>query len=346
MTKPWQLIIWIFAPILALADSTPVRVEASLSEQHQAVYPRPAFRDNREGWVLVDFDIDANGSVRDVRAIDSLGGNEFELPAVNSVARWHYAPAQMNGNAVSQSGNLAYVVFAINTQSRGSTKRFADRYNDALNLIQKQELQRANSIASSVFDDWPMNLHELAKLWSLRAQLALLQGDVLAAQIALQRAMANDGEWLAKPTYESMLLASVQIETEIGQFGAAIDSYQTLVALNPRSSDALQQTKALIESLHATIASDKTLATDGKVSQRSNCEACEFSWSFVPVRNKFKIADVVGALSSVNMICDSARVATEFTSDTEWQVPPQLSSCRVELQGDSETTFRIHQQPD
>lgn len=190
-----------------------------------------------------------------------------------------------------------------------------------------------------------MNLYELSKLWSLRAQLALVQNDTLSAESALQRATANNGEWLDQQNYKSLMLAKVHIEIEIGQFETAIESFNKLLELKPRSSEQLTQTTAVIESLKEIIDGNQTLATDGLIRPRNGCVACEDRWSFQPVRQRFTIEDVDGELLAVNMICDRARVSTAFASGIEWLIPPQFGTCRVDVIGNPETTLRVHQLP-
>ena len=325
--------------------SAGITKKAELTTADKPVYPRLAQQENREGWVLIDFDIDQNGKVQNATVLDSVGGHVFELAAVNSVARSRYEPAQLDGKAVLQGRNTTYVTFAINTRTRGSTKRFANRYNDILDLITDNQIERADALALSAFDEWPMNLYELSKLWSLRAQLALIQNDVLSAESALQRATANNGEWLDKQNYKSLMLAKVHIEIETGQFEAAIESFKKLLELKPKSSEQLTQTTAVIESLKEIITGNQTLATDGLIRPRSGCVACENRWSFQPVRRKFTIEDIDGELLAVNMICDRARVSTAFVSEIEWIIPPQFGTCRVDVLGSPETTFRVHQLP-
>ena len=175
--------------------------------------------------------------------------------------------------------------------------------------------------------------------------VALVQNDALSAESALQRATANNGEWLDKQTYQPLLLAKVHIEIEIGQFETAIETFSKLLELRPRPSEQLTQTTAVIESLEEIIAGDQILATDGIIRPRIGCTSCDYQWSFLPVRDKFRIADIKGELQTVNMICDRARVSTAFVSDIEWLIPPQFGTCRVDVLGSPETSFRVYQLP-
>lgn len=68
--------------------SAGITANAELINKDKPVYPRLAQQENREGWVLIDFDIDQNGRVQNAAVLDSVGGHVFELAAVNSVGRW------------------------------------------------------------------------------------------------------------------------------------------------------------------------------------------------------------------------------------------------------------------
>ncbi len=326
-------------------DVTPPRITATakLSSSDKPTYPRPAFQENREGWVLVKFDIDETGQVQDAIALDSVGDSIFEVAALNSVSRWHYEPALLNSQPVRQGRNITYVAFAIDLQPHGYSKVFADRYNDVFDLIKNDQIDGANRLAKSAFDGWPMNLHELAKLWSLRAQLALTRNDSLAALAALQRATANNGQWLDQQNYQSLLLAKIHIEIESGRFKSAIDSWQELLKLNPKQSEELTQTTHLIEALQEIITGDETLAAGGYIHQPDGCDLCEARWSFQPARSRFTIGNVNGELRSVDISCDGAQVSLAFKAGAEWHVPQQSGECRVDILGTEKTTFDVHQ---
>ena len=349
------LIGWLLLSAAAGASDSPQSVApaavgehapATLVDASKPVYPRPALHENREGWVRVSFDIDRNGRVTNATVVESVGGSIFETAAVRSVGRWRYTPAQRDGLPVSQFGNTTVVTFALNDQARGSSKRFADRYNDILELIEKKQLQRADKLARSVFDEWPLNLYELTKLWSLRAELALIQNDILAAESALGKATANDGKWLDPDAYRSLLLAMVHVDVEIGQFRKAIKTYETLVAMNPDSNGQISQTAKLIRSLRDIIDSDQTLATDGVIQSNEGCAACRDLWRFEPVRRTFTIANVDGELESVVLTCSTVRTQAAFTPGKTWHLPSASQRCDVAVFGNDGTSFRVYQPAD
>jgi len=70
----------------------------------QPIYPPRAAANGTEGWVLVQFDIAASGSVTNVVALESEPGTTFDKAATDAVARWRYNPSVVNGQAVERVG--------------------------------------------------------------------------------------------------------------------------------------------------------------------------------------------------------------------------------------------------
>jgi protein TonB len=87
-------------------DAAPlVRVEPT--------YPPAAAARGTEGWVLVQYDISASGSVRNVVAVESEPGTTFDKAATDAVARWRYNPSVVNGLAVERVGLQTLIRFNL-----------------------------------------------------------------------------------------------------------------------------------------------------------------------------------------------------------------------------------------
>jgi TonB family protein len=67
--------------------------------QRPPVYPEPALRARREGYVLVRFDVDARGFVRNLEAVEVEGDKAFVQPALAAARRYRFAPRFVNGKA-------------------------------------------------------------------------------------------------------------------------------------------------------------------------------------------------------------------------------------------------------
>ncbi|MGA3294951.1 MAG: TonB family protein [Candidatus Acidiferrales bacterium] len=84
---------------------------AELISKRDPDYPLPAKQARVSGAVEVNFTIDANGQVRDVKV--TKGPALLESAAVEAVQEWRYKPARLDGVPVATQGN-AVVVFRVN----------------------------------------------------------------------------------------------------------------------------------------------------------------------------------------------------------------------------------------
>jgi len=76
-------------------------------------YPRNAIRLGREGYVLIEFDVDTDGAVLDPYVIESQPTGVFERAAIKAVRKWLYTPPSFNGVSVKVNDVRAKVSFAL-----------------------------------------------------------------------------------------------------------------------------------------------------------------------------------------------------------------------------------------
>ena len=76
-------------------------------------YPRNAIRLGREGYVLIEFDVDTDGAVLDPYVIESEPTGVFERAAIKAVRKWLFAPPSFNGVSVKVNDVRAKVTFAL-----------------------------------------------------------------------------------------------------------------------------------------------------------------------------------------------------------------------------------------
>jgi len=68
-------------------------------------YPRDAARSGITGWVQLEVLVNADGTVRSARVIESKPKGLFEASAVQAVMRWKFKPKVVNGQPVPQRGS-------------------------------------------------------------------------------------------------------------------------------------------------------------------------------------------------------------------------------------------------
>ncbi len=72
-------------------------------------YPRVAAVNGTEGYVSFQFDINEDGSVSDIKVVDSSPKGVFEQEAKRAIAKWKFKAKMENGRAVKQ-GNMHYTL--------------------------------------------------------------------------------------------------------------------------------------------------------------------------------------------------------------------------------------------
>lgn len=68
-------------------------------------YPRDAARAGISGWVQLEVLVNADGSVRSARVLESNPKGLFEAAAVTAVLKWRFKPRIENGKPVEQRGS-------------------------------------------------------------------------------------------------------------------------------------------------------------------------------------------------------------------------------------------------
>lgn len=69
-------------------------------------YPRKAAVDGISGFVRLEFTVNADGSVRDVRVVEGKPRGVFDAAAVTAAYKWRFKPKVVDGQAVAQKGTL------------------------------------------------------------------------------------------------------------------------------------------------------------------------------------------------------------------------------------------------
>lgn len=79
----------------------------------QAVYPRRALQRGIEGYVVVEFTVTKQGTVRDPRVVEAEPAQIFDQAAMDAVLKFKYKPRVVNGEAVEVEGVQNRLTFEI-----------------------------------------------------------------------------------------------------------------------------------------------------------------------------------------------------------------------------------------
>ena len=70
----------------------------------QPQYPRQAARDGIEGYVKIEFTVNADGTVRGTKVLDSKPRGVFDAAATSAALKWKFKPKVVDGKPVEQRG--------------------------------------------------------------------------------------------------------------------------------------------------------------------------------------------------------------------------------------------------
>lgn len=90
-----------------------VRVAARIKDYVEPAYPRAARDRGLQGIVRLEADVDADGSVSEVRIVESSGVDAFDAAACEAVRSWRFSPATVDGAAVSSTVSLPPIRFRL-----------------------------------------------------------------------------------------------------------------------------------------------------------------------------------------------------------------------------------------
>jgi periplasmic protein TonB len=76
-------------------------------------YPAEAARNGIEGWVKMQFSIDALGQVQNIQVIDAQPKRVFDSEARRALAKWKYKPQIVAGQAQVQDGMMVVLDFKL-----------------------------------------------------------------------------------------------------------------------------------------------------------------------------------------------------------------------------------------
>ena len=89
-------------------------IEVSKIFDAAPTYPRNAIRLGREGYVMIEFDVDTDGSVLDPYVLESEPTGVFERSAIKAVRKWLFSPPSYKDVSVKVNDVRAKVTFALN----------------------------------------------------------------------------------------------------------------------------------------------------------------------------------------------------------------------------------------
>ena len=92
-------------------DETEIEINRNYAKQ--PTYPRKALRMGIEGYVIVEFDVDTDGSVLDPYVLEAVPQGTFERAAIKAIRKWVYEAPTYKGQSVKANNVLVKLTFTF-----------------------------------------------------------------------------------------------------------------------------------------------------------------------------------------------------------------------------------------
>ena len=86
-----------FADVGYVGEDDKIEIDVNRIYTQPAKFPRKALRLAKDGYVLIEFDIDTDGSVIDPYVLEGEPAGLFNRAAMKSIRKWIYEPSTYDG---------------------------------------------------------------------------------------------------------------------------------------------------------------------------------------------------------------------------------------------------------
>ncbi|PAJ72463.1 energy transducer TonB [Pseudoalteromonas sp. NBT06-2] len=142
--------------LLPVFDATQKNQQIPIREYTvDAQYPEQAYEKGLEGWVWLEFDIDASGAVKDIEILDAYPNKTFNRAITNAVHRWKYKPYVENGKAQTFY-NRSLLYHFTTYKGKRYKQSFAKQQKQYQKKINKliEQAEQGNSLVQYYIANW------------------------------------------------------------------------------------------------------------------------------------------------------------------------------------------------
>lgn len=305
-------------------------------------YPRLPLGRGQEGWVIVSYVVQTDGTVADPIVVESSGVADFEETALETVLGWTYEPATQGGEPVQQCQTKTQITFAIETEDRGARKKFIRRYNKITELLDEGDIDEAEDLLDETMAKGEWNLYEYARLWLVTSLVAQARGDNRAELNALYKTVGKKGDFIEKQLLDAVLPRMLQLELLLSDYSDAMDTYEQILA-RPKVAEKYASLLGVVDQLTEIIASEQVLLSPARLE---DCSDCRPRWTYEPLRRSFAFENIDGELEELELRCEWRRYRHQIDEELSWDIPESWGKCQLSVYGASGTTFDFLEYPE
>lgn len=315
----------------------------------------PITPEQREAIVQVRFMINEAGRTTDLKIVEerSFYTRDFADAALRFVRNMRFTPAMLGDKPVASGPYIQPVnYYLLKPEEQGITEEF------------RRELQKVTAIARSgdmagahFHAEWMLreNVRFIYEFAVLQAQLAETHAAVGNVDEALQaatkatnrRSMQTQRFVLRQPIppnrasnyllpeelVVSLLGLRMRLAIQRGSIMEALEAYAELAGLIDMKPDDPRAITA--ERLTELLESGRPLGIQGKIAIGQE------SWNHRLFHDSFTIRNLQGRIDEIQVYCATHRLQIPYVPDSLWRAPKDWGNCRVEIDGDTGTTFEF-----
>lgn len=326
--------------ILETATSIPGFAPVAVAEKAAPKFPKRSLNTASEGWVLLQYAVDPEGTVKNVEVVDTIGAKDFGSAAVKAISEWRFKPATRAGAAVEQHLHKTAMLFRLEDSGRNTSHAdFVKKYNRARDLLNEGDHDTAITTLEQGFKAGA-NLYEAA-MGSYALALAYTQKkDWPRALFHMRHAVINDQKYLIDDSRVPALASLVELESRNGNFLEALCAFDRLHPLDPESARGASPAAKIAAQLETALADPAPLVIAGEIATHPQVDA-PASWRHRLLRPKFSFAEVKGEVKSFSLSCIGSSLSSAVNTVMQWTVPPKAGACILRVDGEPGATFKL-----
>lgn len=324
------------SPVVEIPVATDITAPVSRKPPR---YPSAAARRGIEGWVLVEFFVEVDGSVDEVVVLDSDPPGVFEDATIRAVKRWRYEAATVDGVPIRKA---TQVVLTYDLEGGGyASEKYRKISRRAIQAIDRGDLDEAYQLLQQLESLLYEGDGDRAHLDYQTARYYIARKDYFKAVHHLRHAMHSPGPAMAKSFQLQALTTLFRAEVILNHFSLSAETFELM------EERRLLSTK---DPIHKTYAKVRTIldGTEPLVSKSMlygnrcyRCDKNDVRWRYPLSRNNFQIQDVNGSIKSLEISCGYQRTSVDFDPELSWAISDKWGECELQAIGKAGTEFRL-----
>lgn len=301
-----------------------------------------------EAWLVYTYDIDVNGSVVNAKIHSSNGVPEVEREVLAQITGMVFSPAINDGKPVKVSSDPVVFTWTLD-KPRTISRKFKAAYDATDALIKLENFDAAFDQAVKLKAISGRSVYEEVQFQLLASTLAQGWEDEPAEMQHLNRAIelqtiADDqlfeNDYIEPQEYGLVLERILTLELSRMMLADAKVTLSKLYDLkvDPKITARAAKRYADVESVHNATA--EVLVKGELLPMYRDGPGV---WKTRLGRDFFSISDVDGKIDAVFLSCNRGEIQLTFPSPTSWKIPRFWLDCKVDVSGDVDTRFTLHQ---